>query len=257
MFFDDALEVAAVRRCVLNGYAEMLAQKIRRTAFHFAPVCKDHGREMHTGPFFRRDLNAIPGTVFHLVFHRIEDRPGGVFPGRRIEGDVHSRDDVGETVHLEIHGRPADDGAPVIPADKVDICCCGIDLAGNAGPPQMGFRTPGLTPVFQVVAALAVPAEHLFQGVSVFPVPVEELLAGRDFVRIHRSNGIPILILYGVVIPDKTEIGFLKGKLLFAEIVFRKSSAEVPQILCGQFFTGGTWQLRPARPPGGILVWVP
>ena len=121
----------------------------------------------------------------------------------------------------------------------------------------MGFRTPGLTPVFQVVAALAVPAEHLFQGVSVFPVPVEELLAGRDFVRIHRSNGIPILILYGVVIPDKTEIGFLKGKLLFAEIVFRKSSAEVPQILCGQFFTGGTWQLRPARPPGGILVWVP
>ena len=109
---------------------------------------------MHTGPFFRRDLNAIPGTVFHLVFHRIEDRPGGVFPGRRIEGDVHSRDDVGETVHLEVHGRPPDDGGPVIPADQVDISRCGIDLAGDTGAPQVCFCFSGLFRALQALAAL-------------------------------------------------------------------------------------------------------
>ena len=212
---------------------------------------------MHAGLFFRSNRDAVPGAVFHIVFYRVEDRPGSVLPGGRVQGDVHACYDVGEAVHLEIHGRSPDDGAAIIPADKIDIRSCGIDLAGHSGSPQVGFRPPCLTPVFQMVSALAVTAEGFFQGVTVFPVPVEKLLAGRDFVRIHRRDGISLLIVYGVVIPDKAEICFLKGEFLFSEVIPCKSSPEVPQVLCGQLFPRGTGNLRPAGASGGILVRIP
>ena len=69
MLLDDPLEVATVRRRVLHGDPEMLAEQVCRAALHLAAVRKDHGREVHAGPFRFSDCYSILCAIFHLVLH--------------------------------------------------------------------------------------------------------------------------------------------------------------------------------------------
>ena len=153
---------------------------------------------------------------------------------------------MGGAVHLEVHGRPSDNGRAVDTADQVNVSGRRVDLAGYAGAPQMGLRPPGLPAVLQLVGPFPVSAECLFKNILVFSVPVQELLAGRHLVGIHGRDAVPVLVLYGVKVADHQGICLAEGSLLFSEVVLCVGFAEVPQILGLQLLACRSGHLGPA-----------
>ena len=219
MLLNDPLEIPAVRRGVLHGDPQMLAQQVCRTALHFAAVREDDGREVHAGPLLLRDRDAVLRAVFHLILHGVEDRPGGVLPGGGIQGDVHAGHDVGEAVHLEVHGRPSDDGCAVVPADNVDIRRCGVDLACDPRPPEMRFRPSGFPAAFELVGAFS---SSLLSTSSKYPgssCAGTGTAGGGHFVRIHRRNAVPVFVLDGIEVTDHPDICFSRESFFFSQVV--------------------------------------
>ena len=96
---------------------------------------------------------------------------------------MHPENHPAIAVDQEIQCWPPDNGGSVILADQEDICYRGINLSRRARAGEKGFCPVDGRTAFQGIVPGPIPALCFFKKILILPMPVQELIAGRDFIR--------------------------------------------------------------------------